>query len=128
MIKPYVTTYKFYYNNKLKRSMRFTELLEESLSKDKTISGISFESLCELKEKCNLFLRLIEKKNKNNEIFLEFDDVLFLRITSKNCKPWRLEIKSTETEITMKELFWFESEKVIQYLKERGIASCPIIK
>lgn len=128
MIKPYVTTYKFYYNNKLKRSVRFTELLEESLSKDETISGISFESLCELKEKCNLFLRLIEKKNKNNEIFLAFDDVLFLRITSKNCKPWRLEIKSTETEVTMKELFWFKSEKVIQYLKERGIASCPIIK
>lgn len=63
---------------------------------------------------------------KKGKPFLQFNDALFARITPKNCKPWKLVITSKETDISMRELMTFDTEKVIQYLKERGITTCPM--
>lgn len=40
--------------------------------------------------------------------------------------PHKVVTTSIETDITMKELMDLKSELVIQYLKERGITTCPM--
>lgn len=130
MIKPYLVTYKFFYNEELRYHECFTELLEEGVEKHTVISGTSvdFKKLCALKENYNSILPLHAGILKNGESFLQFNDDLFSRITSKNCRPWKLSIDVIGTTLTIKELFRYDSEKVIQYLKERGITMCLTIK
>ena len=40
--------------------------------------------------------------------------------------PHKVVTTSIETDITMRELMDFKTELVIQYLKERGITTCPM--
>ena len=40
--------------------------------------------------------------------------------------PHKVVTTSIETDITMRELMDFKTDQVIQYLKERGITTCPM--
>ena len=41
---------------------------------------------------------------------------------------YKFYISSEETKIQMRELMKFNTEDVIQYIKERGMTTCPIFK
>lgn len=123
-MKAYLTTYKFYYDGELKAEYCSTQLLEAPCAEE--ISGDDFQGLWGLVYKYACFLRIGMWEFKKGKPFLQFNDALFARITPKNCKPWKLVITSKETDISMRELMTFDAEKVIQYLKERGITACPM--
>lgn len=125
-MKAYLITYKFYYDGKLKSEYCSTQLLETPCEEE--ISGDNFQGLWGLVDKYACFLRIGMWEFKKGKPFLQFNDALFARITPKNCKPWKLVIASKEIDISMQNLMSFDAEKVIQYLKERGITTCPIAK
>lgn len=125
-MKAYLTTYKFYYDNKL-MSIRCNTQLQESPYEDE-ISGTDFDGLWDLTSKWCAMIPLNMWEFKKGKRFLaDYDYGLFGRnITPKNCKPWKFTITSEETTISMNRLMSFKSEDVIQYLKERGITTCPM--
>ena len=125
-MQTYLTTYKFYYDGELKSKHCSTQLLETPLEEE--MAGDDFQGLWNLVDKYAFFLHIGMWEFKKGKPFLQFNDALFARITPKNCKPWKLVITSKETDISMRELMTFDAEKVIQYLKERGITTCPIVK
>lgn len=126
MLKPYLTTYKFYYNGELKSRCCYTKLIEEPYNKE--ISGTDFEGLWDLMCKYAFTIPINMWEFRKGHKFLRFNGAVFARITPKNCKPYKLVITSEETTITMNELMKYDTEKVIQYLKERGMNACPILK
>lgn len=126
MLKPYLTTYKFYYNGELKKNYYSTKLIEEPYNEK--ISGTDFEGLWDLVYKYAFTIPISMRESREGHKFLQFHDAVFARITPKNCKPYKLVITSEETTITMNELMKYDTEKVIQYLKERGMNACPILK
>ena len=125
-MKACLTTYKFYYDNKL-MSTRCNTQLRESPYEDE-ISGTDFDGLWDLTYKWSVIIPLNMWEVKKGKRFLEdYNHGWFGRkITPKNCKPWKLVISSQETTISMDRLMHFDSELVIQYLKERGITTCPM--
>lgn len=123
-MRAHLTTYKFYYDGELKSEYCSTQLLEAPCAEE--ISGDDFQGLWDLVDKYVFFLHIGMWEFKKGKPFLQFTDALFARITPKNCKPWKLVITSKETDISMRELMTFDAEKVIQYLKERGITTCPM--
>lgn len=125
-MKAYLTTYKFYYDNKL-ISTRCNTQLRESPYEDE-ISGTDFDALWDLTCKYSCVIPWNRYEFKKGKRFIQDWDWLFKHISPKNCKSWKLTITSEETSISMRELMHFNSEDVIQYLKERGITACPILK
>lgn len=125
-MKAYLITYKFYYDGELKSERCSTRLLEAPCAEE--ISGDDFQGLWDLVYKYACFLQIGMWEFKRGKPFLQFNDALFARITPKNCKPWKLVITSEEINLSMQKLMSFDAEKVIQYLKERGITTCPIMK
>lgn len=119
-------TYKFYYGRQLQGYQSHVQLLESPDTHDE-IYGITFEGLLSIKKQYGSVVPLNIRVSKQGEQYLQFQDALFSRITAKNCKPWKLIIRSEETDVSMKELMWFDSQEVIQYLKERGITTCPMV-
>ena len=125
-MKPYLVTYKFYYDGECRRT-RTNTILCESPGEDTEYSGTDFEGLWDLTYEWEYLIPIdtyITKKNKRHMyIYGELKN-----ITPKNCKPWKFTITYQDTTISMERLMQFDSEKVIQYLKERGITTCPILK
>lgn len=123
MLKPYLVTYDFYYDDELVCSRNYTHLLETPRVEE--ISGNDFDGLCKfIHEHPSLTPFNIWEFKRTK--FIQHYDWLFKRITPKNCKPWKLVVDSKETTISMDRLMSFNSESVIQYLKERGITACPM--
>ena len=121
---PYRVTYRFYYDGKLETSHSGIQLLETP--KEEEISGNDFDSLWDLTHKWYQ-IPYNAYEFKKGKRFLEFYNKTFARhVTPKNCKPWKFTITSTETTISMERLMQFNTEDVIQYLKERGMNVCPI--
>lgn len=123
-MRTYLTTYKFYYDGEFKFEYCDTQLLEAPCAEE--ISGDDFQGLWNLVYKYGFFIHIDMCEFKKDKPFMQFNDALFARITQKNCKPWKLVITSKETDISMRELMTFDAEKVIDYLKERGITTCPM--
>ena len=126
MLKPYNVTYKFYYDGELCRESCHTALLNEP--REEEISGNDFDSLWDFTYKNPTMTPFNMWEFKRRGKFLQNCDWWFKKITPKNCKSWKLTITSTETTISMERLMNFKTELVIQYLKERGITTCPIMK
>ena len=123
-MKPYVVTYEFYYNEKLKGSRSITKLLATPSNEE--ISGSDFNSLWDLYEKYNLLLPFSAWNFKKGRLLSFYDSLRDIKEWKNNCKPWKFVINSEETTISMNRLMQFNSEDVIQYLKERGITTCPM--
>jgi hypothetical protein len=125
-MKPYLITYKFYYGDELKRTRTNIQLCEKSYAAE--YSGIGFEGLWDLADEWQSMIPYEKLTTKKGKRSLWDYDKIFSRITEKNCKPWKFVISSKETTISMNHLMQFDSELVIQYLKERGMTACPILK
>jgi hypothetical protein len=126
-MKPYNVTYKFYYDGKLENTEHHTLLLEEPLNEE--ISGTDFDTLWNLRGKGYFVINWARYERKKGRAFGRWD-ALFCHVHEwkNDIKPWKIVITSKETTITMQELMKYDTEKVIQYLKERGITTCPIMK
>ena len=122
-MKPYLITYKFYYDNELQSTRTSTNLLNEPYEAE--CSGTDFEGLWDLTYEWSTMIPFNMWEFKKGKRFLQHYDCLFKTITLKNCKPWKFTITSEETTISMERLMRFNAELVIQYLKERGMP-CPI--
>ena len=126
-MKPYLVTYHFYYNDKLKKVRTHTQLLDKPFHK--IYSGDSFDGLWDLKNEHPSMIPYDMCEFKEGKRFLwPYDRIFTGHITPKNCKPWKLTITSQETTVSMRELMNYSTETVIQYLKDRGMAACPILK
>ena len=124
MLKPYLVTYKFYYDGELYCNSCHTALLNEP--QEEEIFGNDFDSLWEFTYKWPTMTPFNMWEFKKGAKFLQHYDWLFKKITQKNCKHWKFTVNSTETTISMERLMEFKTEDVIQYLKERGITTCPM--
>jgi hypothetical protein len=125
MLKPYKVTHKFYYDGEFEASDFYTTLLEEPI--DKEIAGDDFDLLWKLKLEYPWLVPWGRYERKKGRALGRWD-ALFCHVHEwkNNVKPWRVVITSEETTITMKELMSYNTDKVIQYLKERGITTCPM--
>lgn len=126
MLKPYNVTYKFYYDGACENIEHATLLLEEPMNTE--ISGTDFDTLWNLK--CNGYSCIINwgrYERKKGRAFGRWD-ALFCHVHEwkNDIKPWKIVITSEETTVSMERLMKFKTEDVIQYLKERGIATCPM--
>ena len=126
MLKAYLVTYTFYYDGELMSQRCSTQIREAPYEEE--YSGTDFDGLWDLNNKWCAMTPFNAWEFKKDKKFLQHYDWLFKKITPKNCKPWKLTITSQETTISMNELMKYNTEKVIQYLKERGITTCPILK
>lgn len=126
MITPYLVTYEFYYDGELMSRRSITSLLESHI--DAEYSGSDFESLWNFMDGWAGLIPFNRYNFKFGIRFIQHYDALLSLITKKNCKSWKFVVSSTETTISMKELMSYNAETVIQYLKERGITTCPIMK
>lgn len=125
-MKAYLITYKFYYDGECKRTHTNT-ILCESPGEDTEYSGTDLEGLRDLKYKFGYLIPLDTYETKKGKRCMYLYGEL-KNITLKNCKPWKFTITSQETTISMERLMQFNAEDVIQYLKERGMTACPILK
>lgn len=125
-MKPYLVIYNFYYDGKLEGVHTSTQLLESPHNEEH--SGTDFDSLWDFAYKWSVILPLNMWEFKKGKRFLELYNKTFSHITPKNCKPWKFTITSAETTISMERLMKFDTEDVIQYLKERGMTTCPMVK
>lgn len=123
-MKTYSVNYKFYYDGVLCNDANDVLLL--NVPCDEEIAGCNFNDLWNLCSEYAIFIPLSRWEFKKGKPFMQFYDALVSRITPKNCKPWKLVITSEETTISMEQLMRFDAEKVISYLKERGMTACPI--
>lgn len=127
MLKIYKVTYKFYYDGVLENTEHTTLLLGEPMETE--YSGTDFNSLWKLKLEHPWLVPWSRYKCKKGKA-LGRRDALFCHVHEwkNDVKPWKVVITSKETAISMEELMRHNSDSVIQYLKERGIATCPIMK
>jgi hypothetical protein len=125
-MKAYLVTYKFYYDNELQSCHCSTQLRDAPYEEE--YSGTDFDGLWDLIYKWAAMTPFNLWEFKKGKRFIQHYDWWFKKITSENCKPWKFVITSEETTISMQELMHFKTETVIQYLKERGITTCPILK
>lgn len=126
MLKAYLVNYTFYYDGELLSDRYHTQIRETPYEEE--YSGTDFDGLWDLNYKWAAMTPFNAWEFKKNKKFLQHYDWLFKKITSKNCKPWKFIITSQEVEISMKELMKYDTETVIQYLKDRGMTTCPILK
>lgn len=125
MLKPYNVIYKFYYDGVRENTECHTLLLEEPLNEE--ITGTSFDELWKLKDAGYWVINWDRHKRKKGRAFGR-RDALFCHVHEwkNNIRPWKIVITSEETTVSMERLMKFNTEKVIQYLKERGITTCPM--
>ena len=125
MLKAYLITYKFYYDGELEYRTTSTQLRDSPYEAE--FSGDDFDGLWNLYQKHPLVFPFNAYEWKKGR-YLEFYDSMFRGIKEwkNNCKPWKLVATSREITVTMKELERFDADDVIQYLKERGITTCPM--
>lgn len=125
MLKPYNVTYKFYYDGVCENTEYATLLLEEPLNKE--ISGTDFDGLWNLRCEGYYVINWARYERKKGRAFGRWD-ALFCHVHEwkNNIKPWKIVITSEETTVSMERLMQFNTDKVIQYLKERGITTCPM--
>ena len=126
MLKPYNVTYKFYYDGVLENTECHTFLLEEPLNEE--IAGTDFDTLWKLRcEKGYFVINWGRCERKKGRAFGRWD-ALFCHVHEwkNDIKPWKIVVASEETTISMARLMKFDTDKVIQYLKERGITTCPM--
>lgn len=127
MLKPYNVTYKFYYNGVLENIEHATHLLEEPVNNE--TSGKDFDGLWNFKSSFPTVIPWYKYERKKGRAFGRWDAIFCHVHEWKNdIKPWKIVITSEETTISMERLMNFNTELVIQYLKERGITTCPIMK
>ena len=126
MLKAYLVTYKFYYNGKEEGYFNSVQLLKEPFTLK--FSGEYFSGLWDLVKKYPAVIPAAPWEFKKGKKFIELYNHAFFTINEKNCKPWSFEVSCEETDISMRKLMEFNVEDVIEYLKERGITSYPIIK
>ena len=126
MLKAYMVTSKFYYDGELLSEHCFKRLSETPYEEE--YSGTDFDGLWDLSYNYSALTPFNAWEFKKGKRFLQHYDWLFKKITSKNCKPWKFTITSEETSVSMNELMKYDTEKVIQYLKDRGMTYCPIMK
>lgn len=127
MLKSYKVICKFYYDEKFENSDSYTMLLEEPINKE--ISGTDFNTLWNLRLEHPWLIPWGLYERKKGRAMGRFD-ALFCHVHEwkNDVKPYKIVFKSEEITITMQELMRYDTEKVIQYLKERGITTCPILK
>ena len=126
MIKAYLVTHTFYYDEELMSRRCITSLRETPYEEE--YSGTDFDGLWDLYHKWSALIPFNAWEFKKGKKFLQHYDWLFKKITPKNCKSWKFTVTSTETTISMNELMNYGAEKVIKYLKDRGMTACPILK
>lgn len=125
MLKPYRITHKFYYDGKFETSDSYTTLLEEPI--DKEIAGDDFDSLWKLKLEYPWLIPWARYERKKGRAFGRWDALFcHAREWKNDIKPWKIIVTSEETTVSMERLMKFKTEDVIQYLKERGITTCPM--
>ena len=125
-MKAYLITYEFYYDEELLRSRSYTQLRETPYEEE--CVGTDFEDLWNLTNERSLDIPLNMWESKKGKRFLQHYEWWLKKITPENCKPWKFTITSEEISISMDHLMHFDTNKVIQYLKERGMTACPILK
>lgn len=125
MLKPYNVTYKFYYDGVLENTEYATLLLEEPIMTED--SGTDFDGLWNFKCMFPSVIPWSRYERKKGRAFGRWD-ALFCHIHEwkNDIKPWKIVVTSEETTVSMEHLMKFKTEDVIQYLKERGIATCPM--
>lgn len=144
MLKVYLSTYVFTVNGKEFNREQSPPYLEEEkpnkITTEEIFSGYDFESLLTCLEvtelnKCDNFVFGCYKKDPNKKkIYFDNGDNYtgFFGTTIKNNgRPveWSVTEITKEIEVSMERLFQIgDSEKVIQYLKERGLTVCPMAK
>ena len=122
----YLVEQKFYYSGELQKTSFDIILSEYPVAEE--LSGEDFESLWNFCYEYPMATYFDMWEFKPGKRFIQHCNAIIRRVTPKNCKPWRYVVSSRETTISMKDLMKFDSEKVIKYLKERGMTSCPIMK
>lgn len=125
MLKPYRVTYKFYYDGVHEHTECATLLLEEPMETE--YSGTDFDSLWDFKCKYSSVIPWSRYERRKGRAFGRWD-ALFCHVHEwkNDIKPWKIVVTSKETAISMEELMRHNSDSVIQYLKERGITTCPM--
>ena len=125
MLKPYSVTYKFYYDGVRENTERHTLLLEKPLEAE--ISGTDFDTLWQLRDDGYYVINWARYERKKGRAFGRWD-ALFCHVHEwkNDIKPWRIVVTSEETTVSMEKLMKFPTDTVIQYLKERGITTCPM--
>ena len=126
MLKPYRVTHKFYYDGKFENTESHTLLLEEPINEE--ISGTDFDTLWNLRcEKGCFVINWACYERTKGRAFGRWDaHFCHVHEWKNDIKPWKIVVTSEETTVSMERLMNFESEDVIQYLKERGITTCPM--
>ena len=124
MLKPYRVIHKFYYDGELYRTHISTCLLESPCEEE--YSGTDFDSLWDFTYQWSAIIPFGMWEFKKGKRFLQHYNWVCKKITPNNCKPWKFTITSEETSISMEDLMKYGTETVIQYLKERGITTCPM--
>ena len=129
MLKAYKIHYKFTLEGMEEDWYKSSDIfLEEESKANKEIQkfeGQTFQSFWDLHNEFGLILpsnrwnRALWSKKRRIEFF--FDLAPTWVDNGKEERKWTLEIVWGEPEMTMKQLFELPAEKVIQYLKERGI-------
>lgn len=143
MLKAYISTYVFTVNGKEFNRKQSAPYLEEEkpnkITTEKILSGHDFESLyscLEMAKKLNdsFIFGCHTKDPKKKKIYFDNGDNytgIFGTTIKNNGRPveWSVTEITKEIEVSMERLFQISnSEKVIQYLKERGLTVCPMTK
>ena len=136
MLKAYSVSYKFSINGQTIHIKSDTQLLEENaiIKEENFLQGKDFNSLCTALENKNLhwifnFSHIGKSFFKKEPRVYFFHDFGYIRYRSNEIQEWKVIKTIRDCNISMQELFDMrDSEKVIQYLKERGISACPILK
>ena len=125
MLKPYRVTYKFYYDGVHENTECDTLLLGEPMEVE--YSGADFDSLWDFKCKYPYVIPWLRCERKKGRALGHWD-AFFCRVHEwkNDIKPWKVVVTSEETAISMEELMHHNADSVIQYLKERGITTCPM--
>lgn len=126
MLKAYLVKYAFYYNGELLSERYSTKIREAPYEEE--YSGTDFDGLWDLYYEWAALIPFNAWELKKDKKFLQHYDWLFKKITQKNCKPWKFAITSQETTVSMRDLMNYNTDTVIQYLKDRGMTACPILK
>lgn len=125
MLKPYNVTYKFYYDGALENTESHTMILPEPRNEE--VSGTDFDTLWNLRNSGYWVINWARYERKKGRAFGRWDALLCHVHEWKNdIKPWKIVVTSKEIAISMEELMRHNSDSVIQYLKERGITTCPM--
>lgn len=126
MLKAYLVSYTFYYDGEILSDRCSTQIRETPHEEEH--SGTDFDGLWDLTYGWAMMVPFNAWEFKKGKKFLQHPDWLFKKITPKNCRPWKLTITSQERTISMEELMKHSADQCIQYLKERGMTACPILK